>query len=176
VSCRNRTPYPSRVLARPLAVALLCAAAITASASSRRLVHKPAPPFVRTDLQGRPVDLSTFKGRVVLLSFWATWCEPCQVEMPRFIDWQTRFGPQGLQVVGVSMDDSDAPVRDVISQRGVNYPVLMGDAELARLYDGILGLPVTFLIDRQGKIAARFKGEANLGTMERTLRRLLNSR
>lgn len=164
------------MLARPLTIALLCATAIAASASPRRLLHKPAPPFVRTDLQGRPVDVSVLKGRVVLLSFWATWCEPCQLEMPRFIDWQTRYGPRGLQVVGVSMDDGDAPVRALISQRGVNYTVLMGDAKLARLYGGILGLPVTLLIDRQGRIAARFKGEADLDTVERTLRRLLNAR
>jgi peroxiredoxin len=163
------------LLARLLTVPLLCSIAIAASATPRRLIHKPAPLFVRADLQGRPVDISALKDRVVLLSFWATWCEPCQVEMPRFIDWQTRYGPQGLQVIGVSMDDSDAPVRDLASQRGVNYTVLMGDAKLARLYGGILGLPVTFLIDRQGRIAARFKGEVNLDAVERTLRRLLVS-
>jgi cytochrome c biogenesis protein CcmG/thiol:disulfide interchange protein DsbE len=162
--------------ARLCTIALLCATAAAALASPRHLLHKPAPPFVRTDLQGHPVDIATFKGRVVLLSFWATWCEPCQVEMPRFIDWQTRYGPQGLQVVGVSMDDGDVPVRALTSQRSINYTVLMGDAKLARLYGGILGLPVSFLLDRQGRIAARFKGETDLDAMERTLRRLLNAR
>jgi cytochrome c biogenesis protein CcmG/thiol:disulfide interchange protein DsbE len=176
VSPRNRTSFPSAVLARLLTIALLCSIAIAASAAPRRLIHKPAPPFVRTDLQGRPVDISALKGRVVLLSFWATWCEPCQAEMPRFIDWQTRYGPRGLQVIGVSMDDNDAPVRALASQRGVNYTVLMGDAKLARLYGGILGLPVTFLIDRQGRIATRFKGQSDLDAMDRTLRRLLDSR
>jgi len=159
-----------------LSVALLWTTAIAAPASPRQLLHKPAPPFIRTDIQGRLVDISALKGHVVLLSFWATWCQPCQAEMPRFIDWQSRYGPQGLQVVGVSMDDGDAPVRALTPQRGINYTILMGDANLARLYGGIMGLPVTFLIDRQGRIAARFKGEANLDTMERTLRRLLDSR
>jgi cytochrome c biogenesis protein CcmG/thiol:disulfide interchange protein DsbE len=173
---RNRTPSPSFVSARPIAFALLCATAIVASAAPRQLLHKPAPPFIRLDLQGHSVDLSTLKGHIVLLSFWATWCEPCQVEMPRFIDWQTRYGPKGLQIVGVSMDDSEAPVRALTGQQAVNYPVLMGDADLARLYGEILGLPVTFLIDRRGRIAARFKGEADLDAMDRALRRLLNSR
>jgi cytochrome c biogenesis protein CcmG/thiol:disulfide interchange protein DsbE len=176
VSSRNRTPALSPVLVCLFTFALLWTTAIAAPALSRHLLHKPAPPFVRADLQGRPVDPSAFKGRVVLLAFWATWCEPCQVEMPRFIDWQTRYGPQGLEIVSVSMDDGDAPVRALTIQQAVNYPVLMGDAKLARLYGGILGLPVTFLIDRQGRIAARFKGEPDLDAMERTLRRLLNAR
>lgn len=85
--------------------------------------------------------------------------------MPQFIKWQSDFGPIGLQIVGVSMDDDEAPVRALITQRGVNYPVLMGDAKLARLYGGILGLPVTFLIDRKGRIVAEFKGETDLDAM-----------
>jgi peroxiredoxin len=96
--------------------------------------------------------------------------------MPRFIGWQSHYGPQGLQIVGVSMDDDEAPVRAMTQNRGVNYPVLMGDAKLARSYGGILGLPVTFLIDRNGRIAAKFKGESDLGAMERAVKRLLNTR
>ena len=166
---------PRNPTLRLLAIAL-CASILVTTASATTLLHRPAPPLVRTDLQGRQVDLSALKGRVVLLTFWATWCAPCQVEMPRFNDWQARYGPQGLQIVGVSMDDDDAPVRSLIAQREVSYPIVMGDAQLGRLYGGVMGLPVTFLIDRQGRIAARFKGETNLATLERTLRRLLNTR
>ena len=160
-------------LVRLLAVGLLSGSSLAASGS---LLHRHAPHFVRTDLNGRQVDIAAFKGRVILLTFWATWCAPCQVEMPRFIEWQTRLGPKGLQIVGVSMDDDEAPVRALTAERGVNYPVLMGDAKLARLYGGILGLPITFLIDRHGRVAARFKGETDLDSMERTLRRILDSR
>jgi peroxiredoxin len=145
------------------------------SASARPLLHKLAPPFIRNDLQGNPIDLATLRGHVILLSFWATWCTPCQAEMPRFVDWQTRYGSRGLQVIGISLDDEDAPVRALLAQRSVNYPIAMGDEKLARAYGGILGLPVTFLIDRHGRIAARFKGETDLAVMERTLRRLLNA-
>ncbi len=150
-----------------LTLIVLCASSLDVSAAS--LLHKHAPRLVRTDINGHKVDLAAFKGRVVLLTFWATWCEPCQVEMPRFIDWQTRYGPQGLQIIGVSMDDDEAPVLALIAQRGVNYPVIMGDAKLARRFGGILGLPVTFVINRKGKIVQEFNGETNLDTMEHAL-------
>jgi len=161
-------------LTRLLAVFVLCASSFAGSAGT--LHHKLAPRFVRTDLQGQRFDLAAFKGRVVLLTFWATWCQPCQVEMPHFVDWQSRYGPQGLQIVSVSMDDDEAPVRAMTQDRGVNYSVLMGDADLARNYGGILGLPVTFLIDRKGRIAAKFRGETDLGAMERSVKRLLSAR
>lgn len=148
---------------------LLCGACVDARAqvAADALPGKPAPAFVRMDIDHRRVDLAALRGRVVLLTFWATWCAPCQAEMPRFIAWQKRFGPDGLQIVAVSMDDSEAPVRRLVRRRGLNYPVVMGDAALGTLYGGVLGLPVTFLIDRQGNIAAKFKGETNLGAMER---------
>jgi cytochrome c biogenesis protein CcmG/thiol:disulfide interchange protein DsbE len=74
------------------------------------LEHKPAPVFERTDLAGRKVRLKDYRGKVVLLNFWATWCASCQVELPRFAEWQKRYGAQGLQVLAVSMDDNAAPV------------------------------------------------------------------
>ena len=159
-----------------LLLAILFTFPIAACTSSNSLLHKPAPPFVRTSLDGRSLDLAALKGQVVLLTFWATWCEPCQAEMPHFIDWQNSFGHQGLQIVAVSMDDDAAPVRALIAQRGVNYPVVMGDVKLADQFGSILGLPVTFLIDRRGRVAAIFKGETDLHKMERSLHHLLGAR
>jgi cytochrome c biogenesis protein CcmG, thiol:disulfide interchange protein DsbE len=173
---RNPIAVPSYKLTPLLVLAILFTFPIAAFASPGSLLHKPAPRFVRTSLDGRPFDLAALKGQVILLTFWATWCEPCQEEMPRFIDWQTSLGPHGLQIVAVSMDDDTATVRALTAQHGVNYPVVMGDAKLARQYGGILGLPVTFLIDRRGRVAAMFKSETDLNTMERTLRRLLDAR
>ena len=158
-----------------LAVALVFLAVSPASSIPKAHPLKPAPPFVRPGLDGQRIDLATFKGRVVLLTFWATWCIPCQAEIPRFVDWQTRYGPHGLQVIAVSMDDDEAPVRTLATERHINYPVLMGDVQLARLYGGILGLPVTLLIDRKGRTAARFKGEADLNLIEQTMQRLLKA-
>jgi cytochrome c biogenesis protein CcmG/thiol:disulfide interchange protein DsbE len=137
------------------------------------LLHKQAPAFLRPDLSGHPVDLAALHGHVVLLTFWATWCAPCQIEMPRFIEWQARYGSAGLQIVGVSMDDDSDPVERLIRKRKVNYPILMGDEKLGALYGGILGLPITYLIDRQGVIQARFKGETRLDAMEHSIQKLL---
>jgi thiol-disulfide isomerase/thioredoxin len=140
------------------------------------LLHKPAPSFVRNSLSGQPVDLSAYRGKVVLLNFWATWCAPCQLEMPRFAAWQKQYGPQGLQIVGVSMDDEPDGVRKLAGKLRINYPVVMGDEQIGTLYGGILGLPVTFLIDRQGQVIARFQGETNLNAMEEQIKQLLASR
>jgi cytochrome c biogenesis protein CcmG, thiol:disulfide interchange protein DsbE len=139
------------------------------------LLGKHAPSFVRSDLNDHRVDLSAYRGKVVLLTFWATWCAPCRIEMPHFIQWQTEYGPQGLQIIGISMDDDSGPVIAVVGEHHVNYPILMGDAPLAELYGGILGLPVTFLIDRKGNIAAHWKGETDLRHMERRVRALLRA-
>jgi thiol-disulfide isomerase/thioredoxin len=122
------------------------------------------------------VDLTALRGHVVMLTFWATWCAPCQIEMPHFIDWQRKYGHAGLQIVGVSMDDDAGPVKFLIGKRGTNYPIVMGDEKLGMQYGGILGLPVTFLIDRRGIIRAQYKGETDLESMERSIQNLLNTR
>ena len=109
----------------------------------------------------------------VLVDFWATWCGPCEAELPRFAQWQNRYGPEGLQVIAVSMDDSREPVRRWERRLHPNYPVVMGDARLGKLYGGILGLPVTFLIGRDGRVEARIAGTADLDAMEKEIQRLL---
>jgi peroxiredoxin len=95
--------------------------------------------------------------------------------MPRFAAWQKQYGPQGLQILGVSMDDEPDGVRKTVAKLRLNYPVVMGDERLGTLYGGILGLPVTFLIDRQGRVSARFQGEADLNGMEDQIKQLLDS-
>jgi cytochrome c biogenesis protein CcmG, thiol:disulfide interchange protein DsbE len=174
----HAVPIPRRV-GRMLSVALLPALMLLTlpaiAQGPASMVDKPAPPFVRTDLQNHPVDLTSYRDHVVLLNFWATWCAPCQIEIPQFVRWQSAYGAQGLQILGVSMEDDSAPALALTRRRHVNYPVLMGDAKLGRLYGGVLGLPVTFLIDRQGKIAAVYKGQTDLSVMEREIRRLLSA-
>ena len=160
-----------------IVVALAAVAAlggVTALAAPKNpLLNKPAPIFFRTSLENQRVDLAGLRGRVVLLNFWATWCAPCQVEMPRFVQWQEKYQPDGLSIVGVSMDDDAEPVKALVRQRNLNYPVIMGDDKLGLAYGGVLGLPVTYLIDRKGVIRARYQGATDLNVMERVVQRLL---
>lgn len=164
---------PKRTARSAVLLALAIGVLYAAPPNADPLLGKPAPEFVRNDLAGRPVDLAALRGRVVLLNFWATWCASCQVEIPRFIGWQSKYAADGLQVIGVSMDDDSTPVASLVRERAVNYPVVMGDEQIGLLYGGVLGLPVTCLIDRHGIIRARYKGEANLGEMESAIQRLL---
>jgi cytochrome c biogenesis protein CcmG/thiol:disulfide interchange protein DsbE len=164
---------PKRTGRSAVLVALVIGVLYAVPPKADPLLNKPAPQFVRTDLAGRPVDLASLRGRVVLFNFWATWCAPCLVEIPRFIGWQSKYAADGLQIIGVSMDDDSAPVASLVRKRGVNYPVVMGDEQIGLLYGGVLGLPVTYLIDRQGSVRARYKGDADLGAMELAIQRLL---
>ena len=137
------------------------------------LLHNEAPEFVRVDLQHRKLDLHAYRGKVVLLDFWATWCASCQIEMPHFVAWQSKFGPRGLQIIGISMDDDPALARKLYKKMKLNYPVAMGDEKLGQLYGGVLGLPLTFLIDSQGKVQAQFRGETDLKLIEEQFKPLL---
>lgn len=138
-----------------------------------QVLHKEAPEFVRADLAGRSIDLKSYRGKVVLLNFWATWCAPCQIELPKFDTWQKKYGAEGLQVLAVSMDDGDAPVRRTVRRLHLDFPVVMGDAKLGDEYGGVLGLPVTFLLDRGGRVVAKLKGETDLAALESRVKQLL---
>ncbi len=140
---------------------------------TRSVVNKRAPQIVRIDLKGGQVDLKSLRGKVVLLNFWATWCAPCLVEMPVFSAWQRQYGSQGLQVIGISMDDDAAPVRKLVSKLKTDYPIAMGDAKLGEEYGGVMGLPLTYLIDRNGVVRMRFQGETELKSIEAELKSLL---
>jgi cytochrome c biogenesis protein CcmG/thiol:disulfide interchange protein DsbE len=137
------------------------------------IAYRRAPGFTRIDLNHRQVSLADYRGKVVLLNFWATWCVPCLTEMPHFVAWQQEYGGRGLQVIGVSMDDEQQPVRITYQKYRLNYPVVMGDEKIGEMYGGILGLPVTFLIDRTGKIRFKHEGDTDTKTIENEMRGLL---
>jgi len=139
-------------------------------------VHRAAPNFSRMDLSRNKIELTSYRGKVVLLNFWATWCGPCLIEMPTFIEWQRQYGSATFQVIGVSMDDAAPEVVETVSKLKPNYPILMGDEHLGAAYGGVLGLPVTFLIDRRGKIYARYEGAADLARIKGDIENLLRSR
>ena len=136
----------------------------------------PAPQFSLTGLDGKPVSLADYQGKVVLLDFWATWCVPCRAEIPHFVDFQNQYGGRGLQVVGISMDDDAKPVHEFYQQFKMNYPVALGTDKVATAYGGVLGLPITFLIGRDGRIAAKYVGETQMPVLEQKVKSLLQEK
>ncbi|HEU5402029.1 MAG TPA: TlpA disulfide reductase family protein, partial [Terriglobales bacterium] len=110
------------------------------------------PDFTLTDFNGKKLTLSQYKGKVVLVDFWASWCIPCQAEIPKFIEWQKKYGDQNFQVIGISMDDDEKAARKFVERLQPNYPIAMGNAKVGESFGGVLGLPANFVISRSGKI------------------------
>ena len=148
-----------------LAVALLWLACCSKSGHSpvgkTEGGRKSAPEFSLKDANGQTVRLADYRGKVVLLDFWATWCGPCKVEIPWFIEFERQFKDRGFAVVGVSMDeDGWNAIKPYVHDHNMNYRVLLGNDEVGSLYGGVDALPTTFLIDRQGGIVSVYKGLA----------------
>jgi peroxiredoxin len=135
-----------------------------------------APDFELTDLQGHAVRLSDLRGKAVVLNFWATWCPPCKEEIPWFVELQKRYGAQGLQIVGVAMDDGDQKdVEKFAAENSINYPVLLGKEKVAEKYGGIDYLPTTFYIDRNGVVMDRVFGQPGRNEIEQSVKRAIAS-
>ena len=133
-----------------------------------------APDFTLETLDGKTMHLSDFKGKGVLLNFWATWCQPCKIEMPWFAELQKQYGPQGLQIVGVAMDDaSPKEISEFARDLGVNYPILVGKEEVGNAYGGVQFLPATFYIGRDGKIVDKVFGLKGRGEIEDSIKKAL---
>jgi cytochrome c biogenesis protein CcmG/thiol:disulfide interchange protein DsbE len=134
-----------------------------------------APDFALTDASGRAVKLSDFRGKVVLLNFWATWCAPCGAEVPLLVGFQREYRDRGLQVLGVSLDeDGWKSVRPYIEKRQVNYPVMIGNGDIARAYGGLESVPTTVIVDKTGRIAATHLGLCRKDEYEADIQAVLN--
>jgi thiol-disulfide isomerase/thioredoxin len=135
-----------------------------------------APDFSLESLEGKTMRLSDFRGKAVLLNFWATWCGPCKIEMPWFVELQQKYGSQGLQVVGVAMDDaSKEDIAKFAKEMGVNYPVLIGKEAVGDSYGGIPALPETFFIGRDGKVVDKILGLRGKAEIEDAIKKALNT-
>jgi peroxiredoxin len=142
--------------------------------SAVKLVGEPAPDFALQSLDGKTMKLSDFRGKAVLLNFWATWCEPCKIEMPWFVDFEKKYGSQGLEIVGVAMDDaSPSEISSFAEKMGVNYPVLVGKEEVGAQYGGVDYLPSTFYISRDGKILDHVFGLVSRSEIESNIQKAL---
>ncbi len=141
-------------------------AAVFKPADEGPAMGSPAPDFTVKVLKvgalkpdPESIQLSGLKGKAVIVNFWATWCGPCKIEMPWLVDLQKKYGPQGLQIVGVAMDDSsDKTISEFAEKMGVNYPIAKGSEKIAESWGGLDGLPYNFFIDRNGKVVASIKG------------------
>jgi peroxiredoxin len=130
----------------------------TGTATKLETMRKPAPDFTLNDANGRPVQLASFKGRVVLLDFWATWCHGCKQEIPWFMEFEKKYKSQGFEAIGVSMDDDGwKSVRPFLEEKKLNYTIVVDNHGVGKLY-GVDAIPVTLLIDRGGKIASTCSG------------------
>jgi peroxiredoxin len=144
------------------------------SAAAVNLQGKPAPEFSLQSLDGKTVHLSDFQGKGVLLNFWATWCQPCKIEMPWFAALQNQYGPQGFQIVGIAMDDASPEDIDKFAKDlGVNYPILVGKEEVGDAYGGVQFLPETFFIARDGKVIDKIFGLKSRSEFEDNIKRIL---
>lgn len=132
-----------------------------------------APNLALTDLNGTVLDTSSLKGKIVVVNFWAAWCTPCTHEVPQFISLQRKYESQGVQVIGISIDDSESELRDFYHKFGMNYPVIAGSQQIAQAYGGILGLPTTLIIDRDGTIQKKINGATDFASLEKEVALLL---
>jgi cytochrome c biogenesis protein CcmG/thiol:disulfide interchange protein DsbE len=141
-------------------------------------VRKNAPDFSLQDANGASITLSRYKGQVVLLDFWATWCTGCKVEMPWFIEFQQKYASKGLRSIGVAMDDEGwQMVRPYLKEHPINYPVVIGNLDLLQKTFGLApALPITLLVDRNGRIAETHQGVVDKDAFERDIQRLLQEK
>jgi thiol-disulfide isomerase/thioredoxin len=133
----------------------------------------PAPALALVDLSGNTINTSTYRGEVVIVNFWAAWCTPCRDEIPQFVALQEKYRGRGLQAIGISMEDPEGPLHDFYQAYKMNYPVVMGNQDVAEKYGGILGLPTTFLIGRDGLIHGKLVGATDFPKLEQQIVALL---
>jgi len=133
--------------------------AVAALARAEAVAPQPAPVWKLKDVEGKVISSETFKGKVVVVDFWATWCPPCRAEIPGYIELQKKYGKDGLVIIGVSLDQKGpAVVKPFIEKFGINYQIVMGDDDITAAFGGMDAIPTTFIIDRAGIIRDRKVG------------------
>jgi len=136
----------------------------------------PAPDFTLETLDGKSVSLSSLRGKAVVVNFWATWCGPCKIETPWLVELQNQYGAQGLQIVGVAMDDSGKDeIARFAKDMGMNYPVVLGREAVGQAYGGVDALPESFFIGRDGKIVDKIMGLEGRSEIEDAIKKALNT-
>ena len=161
------------------AVVILCFGILSFSTahSAPLAAGHAAPPFVLKDAGGKPISMTAYRGKVVLLNFWATWCAPCRIEMPWFEEFSKKYQVRGLAVLGVSLDDGGwKQIQPALAKLKVTYPIVLGDSKISKSYGMGDLLPVTFLIDRAGKIRAVKEGFGKKEEFKSSVEKLLQEK
>ena len=165
-------------------IVLLFAAACKDNSSARRgsltprigehmkMVHFKLP----SAAENKMVDSKQFANKVLVVTFFATWCPPCIQEIPTFIELQKKYQDKGFSILGLSVDEGGvAPVKRLIDRTGINYPVLMADNEVARGFGGVTGIPVTFLVNRKGELVKKYLGYVEHSVLEDEIKQMIKN-
>ncbi|MEA2081379.1 MAG: TlpA disulfide reductase family protein [Elusimicrobiota bacterium] len=166
----------NKILLSAVLLFFFSACRVSEPASPPENVRVPRPvsaDFTVPLINGRSFSLSSFRGKVVLIDFWATWCGPCVYEIPGFINLKNKYGRDGFEIIGFSVDRDKAAAVNFARAKGMNYPVAFADAELQQKYGGIRAIPTTFLIDREGRIAEKIVGAHEESFFDKKIKDLL---
>ncbi|KPJ60120.1 MAG: hypothetical protein AMJ46_08200 [Latescibacteria bacterium DG_63] len=160
----------------PLIIALSLATVLCCSSREVSKQGNVAPDFALRSLDGQEVRLSEHRGKIVILDFWATWCKPCLLELPHFIELYKEFGGEDFEIIGVSLDRTGSrELAAFVKQWRIPYIIVMGNAEVVQSYGGIRGIPTTFVIDRQGNIFRKYVGYRKKEVFQRDILKLMES-
>jgi thiol-disulfide isomerase/thioredoxin len=152
------------------------AASADTDAKETSLEGKAAPAFTLVNLEGKKVSLKDYKGRPVLVNFWATWCSPCKLEMPWFEEFRQKYGPQGFEILGIAEDDAGKDViAKAVKKINVSYPILLTDQKVAPAYGGVDYLPESFYVDRNGIVQTETSGLGSKDEIEANIKRLVGT-
>ena len=138
------------------------------------LSAKKMPSFSLEDVvTGKPIASKSFKNKSLLVTFFATWCPPCIQEIPSLIDLQKKFGKNGFSVVGISVDQEKAVVRNLIQKKDINYPVMMADKAVTRNFGGVYGIPTSFLVNSKGTVVKKYTGYVPKTVLVRDIKQII---
>lgn len=135
-----------------------------------------APDFTLPRLQGGEFTLSSLEGKVIILNFWASWCGPCRREVSELISLYKEYKPQGLEIVGISLDRDREAVESFAQKEGINYTIVLGNQDVVAKYGGIQGIPTTFIIDRNRNIVKKYEGFHSKAVFENEIKKLLGGK